>query len=59
VTITEEGRERIRCNQKKLRDQMVAVFTEMGEHDAVEFVRLIKCFSEIANRILDNEPPDG
>ena len=59
VTITEEGRERIREDLIKMRDQMVDVFTEMGEQEAVEFVRLIKRFSEIANRVFDKEQPEG
>ena len=59
VTITEEGGERIRSDMKKVREQMVGILTEMGEQDAVEFVRLIKRFSDIAFRVFDNEPPDG
>jgi len=59
VTITEKGRERIRLNMKQMHKQMVDIFTEMGECDAVEFVRLIKRFSEIAFQVFDSEPPDG
>ena len=51
VTITEEGRERIRLNMEKMRERMVCVLTEMGEHDAAEFVRLIKSFFEISSRV--------
>jgi len=59
VTITQEGRERILLNMKKMREHMVCVLTEMGEDDANEFVRLIKRFFEIASRVFDNTPPDG
>ena len=59
VTITEEGRGRICLNMKNMRERMVGILTEMGEHDAAEFIRLIKRFSEIAHRTLNNEPPDG
>jgi len=59
VTITEAGRGRIRTDMAKMRGQIIGVFTEMGEQDAVEFVRLIKRFSEIASRVFSNEPPEG
>ena len=59
VTITEEGRERIRSSMNQMRNRMISVFTEMGEDDAVEFARLIKRFSEIAFRVLDHDPLDG
>ena len=59
VTITEEGHERIRSNMNQMREGMISVFTEMGEDEAVEFVRLIKRFSEIALRVFDHNQPDG
>ena len=59
VTITDEGRERIRLNMKQMREQMVSILTEMGEHDAAEFFRLIKHFFEIASKVFNNEPPCG
>ena len=59
VTITEEGRKRIRLSMEKMRERMIYVLTEMGEQDATEFVRLIKRFFEIASRVFDNSPPDG
>ncbi len=52
VTITEEGRERIRANMARMRNHLVQVFTEMGEEDAREFVRLSKRFFEIAQRTM-------
>ena len=50
VTITEEGRERIRENMQRMQNHLVQVLTEMGEEDANEFVRLSKRFFEIAQR---------
>ena len=54
VTITEDGRKRIRTDMEKMRGQMIAVFTEMGEHDAAEFVRLTKLFFELTHKIFVN-----
>ncbi len=50
VTITEDGRERIRANIDRMRSHLIQVFTEMGEEDAREFVRLSKRFFEVAQR---------
>lgn len=50
VTITEEGRERIRGNMQRMQNHLVQVLTEMGEKDAREFVRLSMRFFEIAQR---------
>jgi len=60
VTITEEGRERSRSELRHMKAIILNIFTEMGEQDAVELVRLMKRFTEIANRMLEkNPPPDG
>ena len=59
VTITEAGCERSRSNMQEMRNRMISILTEMGEQDAVEFVRLFKRFSEITNRVFGNGPPDG
>ena len=48
VTITEEGRERIRANIQRMQNHLIQVLTEMGEKDAREFVRLSMRFFEIA-----------
>lgn len=50
VTITEEGRERIRANLQRMRNYFIQVFTVMGEEDAGEFIRLSRRFYEIARR---------
>jgi len=54
VTITEDGCRRIRSDMEKMRGQMIAVFTEMGEHDAAEFVRLIKLFFKLTHKVFAN-----
>jgi len=58
VTITDEGRERIRNDMMKMRGQMINIFTEMGESDTIEFVRLIKRFSGIASRVFEGKQPE-
>ena len=57
VTITEEGRERTRATVNHMRERMIGVFTEMGEQDAVELVRLAKRFLEIAQRVFELDQP--
>jgi DNA-binding MarR family transcriptional regulator len=55
VTVTEKGRERNRSEMLQMREKLIGVFTEMGERDAAELVRLIKRFFEISNRIIGYE----
>lgn len=52
VTITEEGRERLHSQMRNMRNHLIQVFTEMGEEDAREFVRLSTHFHEIAQRTM-------
>jgi len=52
VTITEEGRERIRANMQRMQNHLIQVLTVMGEKDAREFVRLSTQFFEIAQRTM-------
>ena len=59
VTITDEGRERTRIEMENMRSQLVSIFTEMGEQDAAEFVRLIRRFSEVAWQVFSNVTADG
>jgi len=58
VTITEDGRERIRSSMNQMRERLIKIFTEMGEQDALEYVRLSKRFAEIAAKVFDGDPPD-
>lgn len=52
VTITEEGRERIRVNMQRMQNHLIQVLTVMGEKDAREFVRLSTRFFEIVQRTM-------
>ena len=58
VTITEAGRERSLFESKEMRKHLVNILKEMGEGEALEFVRLLKRFSEIASQVIENKPPD-
>jgi len=56
VTITEEGRKRTVSEMKKIQEQMVNVFTQMGEHEAVEFIRLLNLlFNTVDKMYVNNE----
>ncbi|WP_461247577.1 MarR family winged helix-turn-helix transcriptional regulator [Treponema sp. R6D11] len=55
VTITDLGRERLREHSKKMRKHMMNILNNMGEKDALEYVRLTKRFSEIASEIFRNK----
>jgi DNA-binding MarR family transcriptional regulator len=57
VTITDNGRSRIRADLKILREQMITILSEMGEPDAADLVRLLKRFLEIANRVSGDKLP--
>ncbi|GGH11652.1 MarR family winged helix-turn-helix transcriptional regulator [Paenibacillus segetis] len=48
VTITEAGRERAEAEMNEIEGRMAKVFTEMGEADTAEFIRLIKLFSDLS-----------
>ena len=57
VTITDEGRVRSCSDIQQMRERMISVFTEMGEQDSAELVRLMRRFFEISNRVFEGEPP--
>ena len=59
VTITEGGRERSCTDIRRIRERMVDIFTEMGEQDTGELVRLMRRFFEISDRMFDNDQPEG
>jgi MarR family 2-MHQ and catechol resistance regulon transcriptional repressor len=48
VTITEAGLKRVEAEMNEIEGRMAKIFTEMGEADTVEFIRLIKLFSELS-----------
>ena len=50
VTITEAGRNHVETEIGKIKNNMTHVFTDMGESDTAEFIRLIKKFSELMQK---------
>ncbi|MDR0671273.1 MAG: transcriptional regulator, partial [Oscillospiraceae bacterium] len=52
VTLTDTGCTRICSATKQMKACLTHIFTEMGERDALEFVRLNKRFLEIAQRAM-------
>jgi len=52
VTITEAGRKRIEVEMTKMRKSMTQIFTEMGETDTEEFIRLVKRFFIISQKYM-------
>ena len=44
VTVTEEGHKRAETEMKEIRKKITHVFTEMGEADTTEFIKLTKEF---------------
>jgi len=59
VTITEAGRQRIYAEIRMTRDYLIRIFTEMGEQDTTELLRLLKRFFEISNQVFDKKPSYG
>lgn len=53
VTITEAGRERAGTEMEEMHKNLTRIFSEMGETDTTEFIRLAKQFSEL----LEKYPP--
>ncbi|OJU08385.1 MAG: MarR family transcriptional regulator [Clostridiales bacterium 43-6] len=50
VTITEAGRIRAETELKKMKNSMTRVFTDMGEEDTEEFIRLTSKFFELLQK---------
>ena len=55
VTITEAGRERVKTEMQEMKNSMTRVFTEMGETDTTEFIRLTKQFFELSAKYIPNQ----
>ena len=53
VTITDEGRKRIMEVEGQMKKNLAQIFSEMGEDDAVDFIRLLKKFHEIAGKTIE------
>lgn len=50
VTVTETGRERVKTEIRDIQMSMKHIFTDMGEADTVELIRLLKHFFELAKK---------
>jgi DNA-binding MarR family transcriptional regulator len=58
VNITETGRERIEAELAKIRNNLTQIFTEMGESDTLEFIRLAECFFSISQKYMTKSEED-
>lgn len=54
VTITEAGRERVEAEMNEIQGLMTHIFTEMGETNTAEFIRLNQLFSELSQKYVAN-----
>lgn len=52
VTITEAGRKRAETEMEEIQRRAILVFTEMGEADTIEFIRLTKHFFELSEKYM-------
>ena len=52
VTITESGRKRAEDEIKRLEEPLAKLFTEMGEKDTFEYLRLLEKFFKLAQKYL-------
>ena len=52
VTITDAGRSHIKTEMGKMQRGMTQVFTDMGESDTTEFIRLSKKFFELMQKYM-------
>ena len=55
VTITDEGRHRVETEMTEMKNRMARIFTDMGEADTAEFIRLSRRFSELMQTHLSRE----
>ncbi|MFA7075229.1 MAG: transcriptional regulator [Candidatus Izemoplasmatales bacterium] len=59
VTVTEDGRKRVRTEMKEMQKSMSRVFTEMGEADTAEFLRLSKRFFKLLQKYMPSNQEEG
>ena len=59
VTITEAGRVRAESEMKEMHRSMAKIFTDMGEADTAEFIRLLKRVSELAQKHIPCQRDEG
>jgi DNA-binding MarR family transcriptional regulator len=50
VTVTDAGRKRIETEMTTIKETMTRIFTEMGEADTLEFVRLSSMFFKVSQK---------
>ena len=55
VTVTEAGRERAETEFREMQNGMASVFTEMGEADTSEFIRLMKKFFTLSQKYMSEQ----
>jgi len=55
VTITESGRNFAKSEMKKRKEHLAQVFTELGEKDAEDFLRLLEKFFELMHKHTEEE----
>lgn len=58
VTITESGRSRVKKEMREMKHRMIQVFTDMGEADTAEFIRLTRRFSQLMQKHMSPAPKD-
>lgn len=56
VSITDAGRERIKSELQEMQGFIARIFTDMGESDTEEFIRLLKVFSDLTRKYLPDFP---
>lgn len=54
VTLTPAGRSRAEIKMRQMQEGMTSVFTEMGEADTAEFLRLSEKFSVLMQKHMEN-----
>jgi len=51
VSITDIGRELIRSERQEMHDKMVDILRELGEADALEYLRIVERITEISKKV--------
>lgn len=59
VTITEEGRRRVKTEMREMKNHLTKVFADMGEEDTAEFLRLTRRFSELMQKHMPRKQGEG
>lgn len=51
VSLTDQGNEFVRSERQDIHNKMIAILNELGEQDAMEYMRIIDRITEISERI--------